>query len=134
MLPPAMVDPDRLIQVVVNLVSNAVKFCDKTRGRISVVARAREGWLEVDVTDNGVGIASEDIEKIFERFQQSGNTLTDKPQGTGLGLPISRQILQRFGGDISVVSEFGQGSTFTFHIPAADKSANTSEDAGAVAT
>ena len=134
MLPPAMVDPDRLIQVVVNLVSNAVKFCDKTRGRISVVARAREGWLEVDVADNGVGIASEDIEKIFERFQQSGNTLTDKPQGTGLGLPISRQILQRFGGDISVVSEFGQGSTFTFHIPAADKSANTSEDAGAVAT
>lgn len=122
-LPPAMVDPDRLIQVVVNLVSNAVKFCDKADGRIAIVARARDGWLEVDVADNGVGIGPEDIDKIFERFQQAGNTLTDKPQGTGLGLPISRQILQRFGGDISVVSEIGRGSTFTFRIPALDKSA-----------
>ena len=117
-LPPAMVDPDRLIQVVVNLVSNAVKFCDKAHGRVSIVARARDGWLEVDVSDNGVGISAEDIEKIFERFQQAGNTLTDKPQGTGLGLPISRQILQRFDGTLSVVSELGRGSTFTFRIPA----------------
>ncbi len=131
-LPPIMVDPDRLIQVVVNLVSNAVKFCDEAHGRISLVARARDGWLEVDVTDNGVGIAANDIDKIFERFQQAGNTLTDKPQGTGLGLPISRQILQRFGGDIAVASEFGRGSTFTFRIPALDDAITTTADDRAV--
>ena len=66
--------------------------------------------------DNGVGIAKKDQAKIFERFQQAGNTLTDKPQGTGLGLPISRQILHRFGGDIWVESELGEGATFSFRI------------------
>ena len=68
-------------------------------------------------TDNGIGIARQDQAKIFERFQQAGNTLTDKPQGTGLGLPICRQILQRFGGDIWVESELGKGATFSFRLP-----------------
>ena len=68
---------------------------------------------------DGVGIAKHDQAKIFERFQQAGNTLTDKPQGTGLGLPICRQILQRFGGAIWVESELGKGATFSFRIPLA---------------
>ena len=76
-----------------------------------------DGFLRVDVKDNGIGIAQKDQEKIFERFQQAGNTLTDKPQGTGLGLPICRQILQRFGGDIWVDSDPGQGATFSFRFP-----------------
>jgi Na+/proline symporter/nitrogen-specific signal transduction histidine kinase len=118
-LPPVYVDPDRLTQVVVNLVSNAVKFCDKRKGSVVVRARNVEGALEVDVTDNGIGIAPEDQERIFARFQQAGNTLTDKPKGTGLGLPISRQIVERFGGTLSVKSEPGRGSTFTFRIPLA---------------
>ena len=71
------------------------------------------------MTDNGSGIAKQDQEKIFERFQQAGNTLTDKPQGTGLGLPICREILRRFGGDIWVESEPGKGATFSFRMPAA---------------
>jgi signal transduction histidine kinase len=76
-----------------------------------------DGFVRVDVLDNGVGIAAENLDRIFERFQQAGNTLTDKPQGTGLGLPISRQILRRFGGNIGVVSELGKGSKFSFHLP-----------------
>jgi hypothetical protein len=133
-LPRVKVDPDRLIQVVVNLLSNAVKFSDKDEGRVCLEARAVDGWLEVDVTDNGVGIAAEDLDKIFERFQQAGNTLTDKPHGTGLGLPISRQILQRFGGDVSVTSEIGRGSRFSFRIPLVPKRSGTDRATAELAT
>jgi Na+/proline symporter/nitrogen-specific signal transduction histidine kinase len=118
-LPVISVDPDRLIQVIVNLVSNAVKFCDKQHGLISIRAFAKDGYVRIDVQDNGIGIAPADQDKIFERFQQAGNTLTDKPQGTGLGLPISRQILQRFAGEIWAQSEAGHGATFSFRIPIA---------------
>jgi signal transduction histidine kinase len=83
----------------------------------------------VDIADNGVGIASEDQERIFERFQQAGNTLTDKPQGTGLGLPICRQILRHFGGDIWVESALGQGSKFSFSVPIAQSAAAASSPA-----
>ena len=119
-LPPIRVDRDRLIQVIVNLVSNAVKFCDKANGVVRVVARQDDGNLRVDIEDNGIGIALDQQAKIFERFQQAGNVLTDKPQGTGLGLPISRQILQRLGGEISVTSDLGKGSSFSFYIPIAE--------------
>jgi signal transduction histidine kinase len=116
-LPPIRADADRLTQVIVNLISNAVKFCAQKDGRIQLEAWQDAGFLRVDVKDNGIGIAKADQQKIFERFQQAGNTLTDKPQGTGLGLPISRQILQRFGGEIWVESEPGKGSTFSFRVP-----------------
>jgi signal transduction histidine kinase len=116
-LPPIQADADRLTQVIVNLVSNAEKFCAKENGWIRLEARQEAGFLRVDVKDNGIGIANKDQEKIFERFQQAGNTLTDKPQGTGLGLPICRQILKRFGGDIWVESELGKGATFSFRVP-----------------
>jgi Na+/proline symporter/nitrogen-specific signal transduction histidine kinase len=116
-LPPIRADADRLTQVIVNLISNAVKFCARKDGRIQLEAWQDAGFLRVDVKDNGIGIAKVDQQKIFERFQQAGNTLTDKPQGTGLGLPISRQILQRFGGEIWVESEPGKGSTFSFRVP-----------------
>ena len=71
------------------------------------------------MTDNGSGSPRRTSERIFERFQQAGNTLTDKPQGTGLGLPICREILRRLGGDIWVESEPGKGATFSFRLPAA---------------
>jgi signal transduction histidine kinase len=116
-LPPIRADADRLTQVIVNLISNAVKFCAQKDGRIQLEAWQDAGFLRVDVKDNGTGIAKADQQKIFERFQQAGNTLTDKPQGTGLGLPISRQILQRFGGEIWVESEPGKGATFSFRVP-----------------
>jgi Na+/proline symporter/nitrogen-specific signal transduction histidine kinase len=116
-LPAIRVDPDRLVQVVVNLISNAVKFCDKAQGAVRFRAWHEAEWLRVDVVDNGIGIAPENLTRIFERFQQAGDLLTAKPEGTGLGLPITRQILRRFGGEIWVASEPGNGSTFSFRLP-----------------
>jgi signal transduction histidine kinase len=116
-LPAIRVDRDRLIQVIVNLMSNAVKFCNKERGLVRFRVARQDSAVRVDVADNGIGIAPVDQARIFERFQQAGDTLTDKPEGTGLGLPISRQILQRFGGELWVESELGRGSTFSFRIP-----------------
>ena len=117
-LPIVHVDADRLMQVIVNLISNAVKFSDKETGWVRLEARREDGALRVNVRDNGIGIDRKDHNKIFERFQQAGNTLTDKPAGTGLGLPISREILRHFNGEIWVESEIGKGATFSFRIPA----------------
>jgi Na+/proline symporter/nitrogen-specific signal transduction histidine kinase len=118
-LPIVRVDSDRLMQVIVNLISNAVKFSDKEKGWVRLEARREDSALRVEVRDNGIGIDKKDHGKIFERFQQAGNTLTEKPAGTGLGLPISREILRHFGGEIRVESEIGKGATFSFRIPAA---------------
>src|SRR6266566_5061872 len=118
-LPIVRVDPDRLMQVIVNLISNAVKFSDKETGWVRLEARREDSALRVDVRDNGIGIDKKDHNRIFERFQQAGNTLTEKPAGTGLGLPISRGILRHFNGEIWVESEIGKGATFSFRIPAA---------------
>ena len=118
-VPPVVTDYDRIIQVLINLLSNAVKFCDGVRGLVEVHL-AREGAaLRVDVRDNGKGIAPKDQSIIFEKFGQAGDTLTDKPQGTGLGLPISRQIVEHFGGRLWVQSQLGKGATFTFTLPVA---------------
>jgi signal transduction histidine kinase/DNA-binding response OmpR family regulator len=114
-LPTVTGDRDRLIQVVINLLSNAVKFTDS--GVITCRAVRRGGEVVVSVTDTGVGIAPSDQPKVFERFKQVGDTLTDKPKGTGLGLPICREIVEHHGGRIWVESEMGRGSTFSFSLP-----------------
>ena len=114
---PILADRDRLIQVMLNLLSNAVKFCDPTQGQVHVTLRQKAGGLRVDVRDNGAGISAANQKIVFERFRQVGNTLTDKPQGTGLGLPISRHIIERFGGRLWVQSEPGKGATFSFTLP-----------------
>jgi signal transduction histidine kinase len=118
-LPNVFVDADRLTQVLVNLISNAVKFCNRENGLVSITARPEGASLRVDVSDNGIGIAKKDRRKVFERFQQAGDTLIDKPQGTGLGLPICLHIVEWFGGQIWFESELGKGSTFSFRIPSA---------------
>ncbi len=118
-LPPVFIDSDRIVQVLTNLVGNALKFTE-AGGRIDIrAARHGDGKVIVQVADTGIGIAPEDQEKIFERFKQIGNVLTDRPQGTGLGLPICKEIVQYHGGKIWVESELGKGSTFSFTIPAA---------------
>ena len=114
-LPSVTGDRDRLIQVVINLISNAVKFTDS--GSITCRAEQRDGALVVSVIDTGMGIAPADQPKVFERFKQVGDTLTDKPKGTGLGLPICREIVEHHGGRIWVESEIGKGSTFAFSLP-----------------
>ena len=85
-VPTIMADRDRLIQVMINLLSNASKFCNPEAGRVHVVLAREDSCLRVEVKDNGIGISPKDQELIFEKFRQVGDTLTDKPQGTGLGL------------------------------------------------
>ena len=102
--------------MVINLISNAVKFTDA--GTITCRATRRGGEIVVSVIDTGMGIAPSDQPKVFERFKQVGDTLTDKPKGTGLGLPICREIVEHHGGRIWVDSEIGRGSTFSFSLPA----------------
>jgi Na+/proline symporter/nitrogen-specific signal transduction histidine kinase len=116
-VPRVLADRDRLVQVVINLLSNAAKFCADTGGRVSVSLRVLPGAIRVDVRDNGPGIAPKDHEVIFEKFRQAGDTVTQKPRGTGLGLPISREIIEYFGGRLWVESEPGKGATFSFVIP-----------------
>jgi len=117
-LPVITGDRDRLVQVVINLISNAVKFTDA--GTITCRAVHQADMLVMSVIDTGLGIAPADQPKVFERFKQVGDTLTDKPKGTGLGLPICREIVEHHGGRVWVESELGKGSTFSFSLPAAD--------------
>ncbi len=120
-LPSITGDQDRLIQVVINLISNAVKFTDA--GSVTCGARMGDGELVVSVKDSGIGIAPADQPKVFEKFKQVGDTLTDKPKGTGLGLPICKEIVEYHDGRIWVESAPGEGSTFSFTLPLAGKSA-----------
>jgi signal transduction histidine kinase len=110
-------DRDRFVQVTINLLSNAVKFVARDAGKVDVSLRADAGGLVVAVRDNGPGIRQEDQALIFERFRQGGDVMTDKPSGTGLGLPISRQIVEHFGGRLWVESEPGAGACFSFSVP-----------------
>jgi len=114
-LPTVEGDRDRLMQVVINLLSNAVKFTPE--GTVSCRADQEGDRLIVSVVDSGIGIAAADQGNVFEKFRQVGDTLTDKPQGTGLGLPICKQIVEHHGGAIWVESELGSGSTFAFSLP-----------------
>jgi signal transduction histidine kinase/DNA-binding response OmpR family regulator len=118
-LPTVHGDEDRLIQVVINLISNAVKFTDA--GSITCSARLEDGALVVGVKDSGIGIAAADQPKVFEKFKQVGDTLTDKPKGTGLGLPICKEIIEHHGGQIWVESQPSEGSTFSFTLPVTGK-------------
>jgi signal transduction histidine kinase len=113
-------DRDRLMQVMVNLLSNALKFVAAASGRVKVGARGTANEVRVSVSDNGPGIKTEDQEVIFDKFRQgstSTDVLTDKPQGTGLGLPISRQIIEYFKGRLWVESSPGAGARFVFTLP-----------------
>ena len=114
-LPLVKADEDKLIQVVINLLSNAVKFTDK--GKVTIEAYSEKDQIIVEIQDTGIGIAEHDKNKVFEKFRQAGDTLTDKPKGTGLGLPICREIIEHHGGIIWMKSELGVGSTFFFSIP-----------------
>ena len=108
-------DRDRLVQVVINLLSNAVKFTRE--GSVTVRLTADPDAVTVSVRDTGRGIAEADRERVFEPFRQSSDTVPDGPAGTGLGLPIARQIVEAHGGSLWLESELGTGSTFAFRIP-----------------
>ncbi|MDD5285678.1 MAG: ATP-binding protein [Desulfuromonadaceae bacterium] len=124
-LPCISCDRDRIVQVVINLLSNALKFTDT--GSVTVTARRMsdrdypaENWqnfITVSIDDTGIGIAEKDLNNVFEKFKQVGDTLTDRPKGSGLGLPICQQIVEHHGGKIWVESRIGKGSTFSFILP-----------------
>ena len=114
-LPEVVGDRDRLVQVMINLLSNAVKFTDV--GSVTCQAARAGNEVLISVIDTGNGIADEEHVRVFEKFTQVTDTLTGKPRGTGLGLPICKQIVEYHGGRIWIESEPGNGSTFSFTLP-----------------
>ncbi len=114
-LPTIVADQGRLIQVVINLISNAIKFTRE--GTVTCEVKCTEDELRISVIDTGMGIREEDQPKVFEKFKQVGEIMTDKPKGTGLGLPICKQIVEHHGGRIWVESQFEVGSTFVVALP-----------------
>ena len=114
-LEDVVADERKFKQVLLNLLSNAVKFTPEG-GRIDVRALAANVNVEVSVTDNGVGVAPEDQEAIFEEFRQVGRA-ERRREGTGLGLALARKFVELHGGRLWVKSEVGRGSTFTFSLP-----------------
>jgi Na+/proline symporter/nitrogen-specific signal transduction histidine kinase len=122
-------DLDRVIQVMLNLLSNALNVTEPGVGRVEVALAEAEGRLRVDVQDNGPGVSVEDREVIFDKFRRAGDAAAERPQGTGLGLHISRHIVEHFGGRIWVMSAPGRGACFSFTLPLAG--ARTAQKAAA---
>jgi len=115
-LPLVQADRRRVLQVLNNLVSNAYKYT-REGGRISIAARCVDGFLQIDVSDTGVGISPEDQQRLFTRFFRADNPMRDEVGGTGLGLAISKSFVEMHGGRIWVKSELNVGSTFSFTLP-----------------
>mgnify|MGYP000048561680 CR=1 FL=1 len=115
-VPTLRADPDRLLQVVLNLLSNAAKFVPREGGRVDVRLLQRQGHAVVEVQDNGPGVPAAQQALVFDRFRQGGDAL-HRPAGTGLGLPISRRIVEHFGGRLWLALTPGQGACFAFELP-----------------
>jgi len=112
------VDPMRLRQILLNLLSNACKFTKEGEVRLRArrVANGRD-WIEFAVADTGIGMTPEQQAKLFEEFSQADATTAQKFGGTGLGLALSRKLARMMGGDVTVTSEPGKGSVFTVRLP-----------------
>ena len=113
------VDPMRLRQILLNLLSNACKFTKQ--GEVKLRARKvvdGRGWIELAVADSGIGMTAEQLGKLFQEFTQADASTAQRFGGTGLGLAISRKLARIMGGDVTVTSEPGKGSVFTVRLPA----------------
>jgi signal transduction histidine kinase len=117
-LPPVEADRAKLRRILINLLSNAVKFTNRG-GRVSINAEQLDGRVLVSVSDTGVGIAQEDVDRLFDKYEQARSRATRGEKGTGLGLYITRQLVELHGSQIEVKSELGRGSTFAFSLPVA---------------
>ena len=117
-LPPLDADPERVHQVLFNLVDNAVRFTPPG-GEVTIAAERHNGSVELRVADTGVGIAPEHLPRLFERFYRVDPSRSREEGGTGIGLAIARSVVEAHGGHIRAESEPGQGSVFTFDLPAA---------------
>ncbi len=121
-LPPAKADENRLQQILHNLLSNAVKFTEQ--GRVEISAELNENLIAVSVSDTGIGISKDKLESIFKSFEQADGSTARVYGGTGLGLAVSKKLVELHGGKISVTSEMGVGSRFTFTLPGAQSEKN----------
>lgn len=115
-----LADPEKLQQIVLNLLSNAVKFTDEG-GSITLAARTNGNCIDISVADTGAGISKDKLDRIFDPFVQAERRLNQPVQGVGLGLAISRDLAQAMGGELSVESTVGKGSTFTLSLPRAPR-------------
>jgi signal transduction histidine kinase len=131
-LPLLFTDEDKLKQILINLLSNAVKFTEQ--GAVTVTARSCDGEIAIAIADTGIGIPEDKSELIFEEFRQVDSSSTRKYSGTGLGLSISRHLARLLGGDITVQSTVGVGSTFTVTLPLRYGAAPLAVRAGAVSS
>lgn len=121
-----LADRTRLEQILYNLIDNAVKF-NRPGGSVTVRAEERDGRAMIHIEDTGVGIASSDLPRVFERLYRADKSRSRKTEGSGLGLAIVKHLVQAHGGEVSATSEIGRGSRFTFTLPAA-----AAEDAASV--
>lgn len=120
-LPALLGDGDRLAQVFTNLIDNALKFTP-ANGQVVLSAKSAGGWMEFEVADSGVGVESEALPRLFDRFYQvDPSRAREEGHGAGLGLAIAREIAQAHGGKIGVRSSAGHGTTFTIRLPLTDK-------------
>ncbi|HEV2413379.1 MAG TPA: response regulator, partial [Candidatus Dormibacteraeota bacterium] len=120
-------DPSKLKQMLLNLLSNAIKFTPRG-GTVSVEAHRVESWIEIAVTDTGIGIAATDLGKLFGEFQQIDHGPGRAQEGTGLGLALTRHLARLHGGDVAVRSDQGRGSTFTVRLHARETAAEEDAD------
>jgi ammonium transporter len=114
-LGPVVTDREKLKQILLNLFSNAVKYTDE--GTVAMRARVVGGRLRINVADTGLGISEDEVGKIFDEFHRSDSTVSSTRRGTGLGLSISRRLARALGGEITVKSKLGAGTTFTLDLP-----------------
>jgi len=124
---PVVVDPDRIVQALVNLLSNAVKFAPKD-STVTVAVTGSEQMVTISVSDQGEGIAPENVNRLFRKFQQVDSSSSRRKGGTGLGLAITKALVEQHGGRIFVDSELGKGTRFSFTLPVA-----SGEEAAAMA-
>jgi signal transduction histidine kinase len=117
--PKVVADRAKLRRVIVNLVSNALKFTPKG-GRVEIIGTREGDRVRVSVTDTGVGIAADDLPTLFDKYEQGRSRAPRSEKGTGLGLYITRQLVELHGGEINAESQLGKGSTFSFTIPIAE--------------
>jgi signal transduction histidine kinase len=118
-LPAVTGDAERIRRILINLLSNAHKYTPEG-GQIRLTAFAEDGWVRIDVQDNGIGLSPDEQAHLFERFFRARQPATESVEGTGLGLPITRLLVEMHGGRITVTSAPGEGSTFSFTLPVAN--------------
>ncbi len=115
-LPPVKIYEEYLSNALGRLISNSIKFSHATQKPIKITASTSAEWVDIAVIDQGIGITPENLKQIFKRFRQINREKMEQ-QGIGMGLYITRSLVEIHGGDLDAVSEPGEGSTFTIHLP-----------------